>query len=220
MVSHVSLWFRASYHYRAHVGHCRKLAFHIQIPMLLRTDRHVLWRLHFQFSILVILFLRRAWAVWARINAVSCNEGPEFCSFWVFVPNNCYWQGFFENVRAYPSEVFERNFTSLVLCFRLLKIHMLLFFEFRSNGSFVIIRFLLDIGLHGVLSDIVENHFRLFENIFCKLGNWRRFFFADGCPLLRLGCCMEPVHETLYWVYIQCLCDRKCCNSEHQHWHT
>ena len=104
-----------------------------------------------------------------------------------------------------------------MICFRLSKVHLSLFFAFRGIGFLFIIRFVFDESLHGVLADIAEDQICLFENIFFNLW-YRRRCFADRCPILSLEHCMGHAPETVYWVHIQCLRGWRCWSWKLQCW--
>ena len=75
---------------------------------------------------------------------------------------------FLNNIWPNPPEICKRNFTSLVICFRLENIHIIGLFHFCGVCFFIIIRFVFDISLHGISSDVLENRFRLLKDVLCN----------------------------------------------------
>ena len=144
--------------------------------MLWRTSHHTLWWLQCQVAILVMSFVRQVRFVWAWWGVISCDEGLGFRLFRIFVPNNCYLVRPFQQckglfVENLWKEIYFHWWSALgcrtyIYCCSL---------SFEALAFFIKIRFVFDISLHGVVSNIVENHFRLFGNIFSNLGNWCKY---------------------------------------------
>ena len=144
--------------------------------MLWRTSHHALRWIQCQISILVMLFVRWVWVVWAWIDIVSCGEGLEFCSFRIFVSNNCYLVEPFQQCKGLSIEFLWMEFYFPGDLFSAVEhTHIVFLWVSRHWLFFNITGFVFDINLHGVFSDYVKNHFRLFVNIFCNFLIWRRY---------------------------------------------
>ena len=144
-------------------------AIHNHSAMLWRTNRHVWYLFWGQLSYLGACFVRRVWVFGVWIGEKHFRFDHSDFAYQVIVIG----QSLFNNIGSSLLKICERNIASLI-CFRLKIIHKISFLQFWGIGIFIMLDFLFNVGSLGILANVLENQFRLFEK------SWANFQFGVG----------------------------------------
>ena len=130
------------------------------------------------------VWLLFAWCdccVWYWLAACELTQPHSDQNLRFFGANFAYqiiivWQYFSNDIWSIPSKICKKKFTSLLICFWLQNVNIIRLFHFWGLCFFIIIRFVFDISLHGISSDVLENHFRLLKDVLRDFWIWRGSF--------------------------------------------